>query len=324
MRTYRTILVTGCPRSGTTPVGANLGLAPRTRYLYEPFNPRHGLRTISRYYEVPGANGFSPESLDACVESIRHLRLDLRRYTGTGEHGWRRVVKRVIGSRAQVSYRLCRLDWRLETIIWKDPIACLTTAAVVDRHGLPVVVTVRPAAAVAASYKRMRWQPGVGAVLASLSQIGLDFPELRPWCERPADANPVIASALLWSVIYTTLLGWAESRPSIRFVSLQETIDRPLEVYRELYAELGLVWTRAVERGLRKQYDRKHAGPADRRRPLPPRAHVAHRGLDDVNTYGRDLLTPKERAIIAEMTGELEHRLSTACGERRVGNSAVL
>jgi hypothetical protein len=51
---------------------------------------------------------------------------------------------------------------------------------------------------------------------------------------------------------------------------------------------------------------------------------VAHRGLDDVNTYGRDLLTPKERAIIAEMTGELEHRLSTACGERRVGNSAVL
>ena len=160
MRHYRTILVTGCPRSGTTPVGANLALAAGARYLYEPFNPSYGLQAISRYYQLPGADGFSPGDLDACVEAIRTLRLELRRYDGPHDTGWRRRVKRVVGGRSHLSYWLCRLDWTLDTIVWKDPIACLSTAAVVDRHRIPVVVTVRPAAAVAASYKRLQWNPG--------------------------------------------------------------------------------------------------------------------------------------------------------------------
>src|SRR6476620_8525932 len=129
MRAYRTILVTGCPRSGTTPVGANLALAPGTRYLYEPFNPRYGLRSISRHYEVPGANGFSLNQFDRCVDAIRRLRLELKGYDWRAEEGWRRLVKRVVGSRCQVSYWLCRLDWSLHTVIWKDPTACLASAA---------------------------------------------------------------------------------------------------------------------------------------------------------------------------------------------------
>jgi hypothetical protein len=319
MRLHKTILVTGCPRSGTTPVGANLALAPGARYLYEPFNPRYGLRAISRYYEVPGANGFSPATFDACVEAIRHVRLDLRRYAGPDEGGWRRLVKRVIGSRAQVSYWLSRVDWTLKTVIWKDPIACFTSAAAVDRHDLPVLVTVRPAAAVAASYKRMHWQPGVPAVLASLSQIGISFADLRLRYERLAD-NPVIGAALLWSVIYTTLLQWAETRPQIRFVSLQDSVDRPTDVYRGLYECLGLQWTSRVERRLRKQYLLKHRGASH---PLPQRAHVTRRALGDINTYGRSLLTREEAHIIHEMTAELELRLSSACQESRTRNSAM-
>jgi hypothetical protein len=322
MRAYRTILVTGCPRSGTTPVGANLALAPGARYLYEPFNPRHGLRAIARYYEVPGANGFSPANFDSCVDAIRRLRLDLRPYHGSGERGWRRLVKRVVGSRAQVSYRLCRLDWTLRTVIWKDPIACFTSAAAVDRHDVPVLVTVRPAAAVAASYKRMQWQPGLPAVLASLAQVGIDFPELRLRYEHLAD-NPVIGSAVLWCVIYTTLLQWAETRPQIQFVSLQESIDRPAEVYRDVYQRLGLQWTPRVERRLRAQYLRSRTRAGTDAHPLPRRAHVARRGLEDVNTYGRRLLTQEEAAVVEDMTAELELRLSSACRESRIQNSAM-
>ena len=319
---YKTILVTGCPRSGTTPVGANLALAPGARYLYEPFNPAYGLRAISRYYELPGANGFSLEAFDRCVEAIRHLRLDLKRYAWPEERGMRRWIKRLVGSRSQVSYWLCRLDRTLETVIWKDPIACLASSAVVDRHGIPVLVTVRPAAAVAASYKRLTWEPGLPAVLTSLSEIGLDFADLRLKYQRHA-GNPVIGAALLWSVVYTTLLQWAETRPGIRFVSLQDSIDRPLEVYRELYQWLGLRWTAMVERGLRRQYqgkDTRRAAP----RPLPQRAHVSRRRLDEVNSYGSGLLTAEESAIIEEMTDELWNRLRAACREPNSARSASL
>ena len=309
MPACRTILVTGCPRSGTTPVGANLALAPGARYLYEPFNPTYGLRAISRYYEVPGANGFSPESFDGCVEAIRRVRLDLKRYDWPRETGLRRLAKRVIGSRSQLAYLLCRLDWALDTVIWKDPIACFTSSAAVDRHAIPVLVTVRPAAAVAASYKRLQWQPGLPAVLASLSQVGIGYPDLLSGYRERAE-NPVIGAALLWCVVYSTLLRWAESRPLMRFVSLQDSIDRPVDVYRDLYEWLGLRWTPRVERRLRKRYTNQNGVREASDPPLPQRAHVARRRLDEVNTYGRKLLSPEEASIIEEMTADLWLQLS--------------
>jgi hypothetical protein len=292
-------------------VGANLALAPGARYLYEPFNPTYGLRAISRFYEVPGANGFSPESFDACVEAIRRVRLDLKRYDWPREAGVRRLVKRLIGSRSQIAYLLCRLDWTLDTVIWKDPIACFTSSAAVDRHAIPVLVTVRPAAAVAASYKRMQWQPGLSAVLASLSQVGISYPGLLTRYQERAE-NPVIGAALLWCVVYTTLLRWAESRPLMRFVNLQDSIDRPTDVYRDLYEWLGLGWTARVERTLRKRYASQDGGSEAPSHSLPQRAHVASRRLDEVNTYGRKLLTPDEGNIIEEMTADLWRQLSAA------------
>jgi hypothetical protein len=315
MPTYRTILVTGCPRSGTTPVGANLALAPGARYLYEPFNPTYGLRAISRYYEVPGANGFSPERFDACVDAIRRVRLDLKRYDWPREKGVRRLVKRVLGSRSQFAYLSCRLDWTLDTVIWKDPIACLASSAAVDRHAIQVLVTVRPAAAVAASYKRLQWQPGLPAVLATLSQVGINYPDLlSPYRERAE--NPVIGAALLWCVVYTTLLRWAESRPLMRFVSLQDSIDRPREVYHDLYEWLDLRWTPRVERKLGKRYAGQDGASRSSTDQLPQRAHVTKRRLDEVNTYGRKLLTPDEADMIDEMTADLWRQLSSACAEK--------
>jgi hypothetical protein len=73
-RPRKVILVTGSPRSGTTPCGSNLALAPGVRYLFEPFNPNYGIRGISRFYEVPGANDFSMERFDECVRSSGKIR----------------------------------------------------------------------------------------------------------------------------------------------------------------------------------------------------------------------------------------------------------
>jgi hypothetical protein len=319
MRHYRTILVTGCPRSGTTPVGTNLALAAGAQYLYEPFNPSYGLRAITRYYQVPGADGFSPADLDACVEAIRTLRLDLRSYAARHDIGWRRRLKRLFGGRSHLSYWRCRLDWTLDTVIWKDPIACLSTAAVVDRHHLPVIVTVRPAAAVAASYKRLDWDPGVASVLDSLAQVGLEFPELRRRWLGAAD-EPAIGAALLWTVLYTTLLQWADSRPTIRFLSLQASLDDPVAVYRDLYGWLELPWSERVERKLLGEAHKGRIGPSAQQQPLPARAHVGHRRLDEINTYGRRLLTADEASMIEEMTGELWLRLQASC-TRPVGTS---
>jgi hypothetical protein len=312
-RARRTILVTGCPRSGTTPVGSNLALAPHARYLYEPFNPNFGMTAMSRFYEVPGANGFSSERCDACIEAIRSLRLDLKRFHWPRDTGVRRLVKRSFGGRARLAYLRCRFDWTLETVIWKDPTACFASREAAVRHGIPVVVTVRPAAAVAASYKRMQWDSGVSNVLNSLSQIGIVYPDLIADYGKYIE-DRAIGASLLWYVIYATLLRWAASTPNFHFLSLQDSIDRPIETYQALFRSLDLEWTPAVAERLRREYQRD--GASKRRTPseaLPQRAHVTGRSLSDVNTYGRKLLTPDEMLRIEDITGGLWERLAAAC-----------
>jgi hypothetical protein len=307
----RVILVTGMPRSGTTPCGSNLELARGARHLYEPFNPGYGMHGISRHYEVPGANDFTMERFDACIEAIRHLRLRLKRYYNPREVRGRRLVKWLFGDRARLAYWRCRLDRSVETIIWKDPNACFTARAAVDRHGIPVVVTVRPAAAVAASYKRMDWNPGLPQVLDSLAQVGITFPQLLADFGRFID-NRTVAAAMLWSVIYSTLMTWAQTRPQIRLVNVQETIEQPITCYRCLFDWLDLPWSQDVVDRLRRRYPPEE-GEAALSRALPQRAHVRRRSVSHVNTYGSRLLTAEEKEIIEDITGELWIRLQRAC-----------
>lgn len=312
-RERRLILVTGIPRSGTTPCGSNLELARGARHLYEPFNPGYGMHGISRHFEVPGANEFTMERFDRCIESIRRLRLRLKRYYNPREVGGvRRVVKWLAGDRARVAYWRCRLDPAVDTVIWKDPNACFATQAAVDRHRIPVVVTVRPAAAVAASYKRMGWEPGLPQVLNSLSQIGITFPRLLSDNERFI-GDRAVAAGMLWYVIYSTLMNWAETRPLIRLVNLQDTIDHPVEYYQDLYQWLDLPWSQQVAEGLRRRYPVEPPPPAAASDILPQRAHVRKRTLSRVNTYGADLLTAEEKEIIEHITGGLWARLQEAC-----------
>jgi hypothetical protein len=311
-RRRKVILLTGCPRSGTTPVGSNLALAPGARYLYEPFNPNFGLRVISRFYEVPGANTFSIETFDDCVDAIRRVRLDLRRGRFPREKGLRLLLKRLLGSRSHWAYLKCRLDWSLDTVIWKDPTACFAAKAAIDHHQIPVVVTVRPAAAVAASYKRMQWGSGIVKILASLEQIGIDYSSLMADYGKHLESHAT-GAALLWYVAYQTLLEWAETRPLICFVNLQDTIDHPVEMYSDLCERLGLVWTPSVADKLRRRYLSQTEAKQKPSQALPQRAHVSGRSLSDVNTYGKKLLTAEELRIIEEMTTELWLRLKAAC-----------
>jgi hypothetical protein len=139
--------------------------------------------------------------------------------------------------RSRRAYRLCRLDPFLSTVIWKDPIACFASKAAVDR--IPVVVTVRPATAIAASYVRMQWNSGLQPAMESLAQVGIVFPELMENFGKYLGNRPIEA-AMLWQVTYSTLLQWAETRPLIHFVSTQDSIDRPVDTYRSLFAVLDL------------------------------------------------------------------------------------
>jgi hypothetical protein len=295
------VLVTGTPRSGTTPVGDALAAAPGARTLYEPLNFHVGDRRISRYFEVPGAAGFSDATADALVHDIRALRLRLRPGLFPEDQGLRRLVKHVTGSRTLATYRQCRLDPALRTIVWKDPFATFLAPRVARDHGIPVVITVRPPAAVAASFKRLSWGFDTADLVARLGPQGEPYRDLvaRVTADRPAHNG-----AVLWHVVNDWLLRSCADIPNMHVVDLEQLVQHRTATLRWLYAELGLTWGPAIERHLRRTAGGD--GPAT---PTSGRAHDAKRDPAAVNTYWADVLDPHEVAFVEEINAELWERV---------------
>jgi hypothetical protein len=306
----RLILVTGSPRSGTTAVGHNLSLPISAGYLHEPFNVTVGIRDVQNHFEVVGARNFSAERLDAIMRGIVTLRLRWKSGVWPTDRGLRRLIKHFLGGRARLSFLRCLANPVLDTIIWKDPLAALLVNEISAGYGIPVVVTARPPEAIAASYVRMGWQPRVNNMLESFRQLGWRDNGLASRFGSEF-ARPAVAAAALWWLIYSKLTEWGAKNSNIHFASIQDIVDKPVDMYRHLYSLLNIPWSERISRRIQKDYEQSssiHPGTH-----LPKVAHIKHRNLDAVNVYGHELLTPADRQLICDMTGTLWTDVQRLC-----------
>jgi len=289
------------PRSGTTAVGDVLASAPGTAVLHEPFNYLVGLRDIPHYFVLPGGGEVSESIFDQWIAEIRALRLRYKPGVFPRESGFRRLIKRMLGGRAVNSYRRCVLTPGLETLIWKDPFACLAARYLHEAHGIPIVVTLRNPWAVAASFKRMRWAFNLEEIFsraASATRIEHSFDD-RIWQRRN---EPVVNAALLWSVVYSSVQDLLTQEDGLIGLSLDELIQRPTTVYAALFDRLGLSWTKSVERAVVSRYQAEQSEPQI---PVGEKAHDRKRDLASINQYWRNLLDDDEQALVTETCGEL-------------------
>ena len=299
------ILVTGTPRSGTTPVGDALAIAAGARTLYEPLNAHVGDRRVQRYFEVPGAGGFSEHTADELARDIARLRLDLRPGLFPEDHGLRRLVKRVVGSQTLSSYRKCRLDRRLRTVVWKDPFGVFLAERLAVRFGIPVLVTVRPPKAVAASFSRLGWGFDVRDLIRRLGE----HDRYTPLLTVPDLGRPAHNAAVLWHVVNDHLLEVSRRVPGVRFVDMDRLVADRTGTLRELYEDLGLEWGPAVEAHLARSS--RGDGPS---RPTGGRAHGGRRDPAAVNSYWSDVLSADEACVVDEVNADLWDRLRLHSG----------
>ena len=305
----RIVLVTGCPRSGTTAVGSVMAAGSYSRYLYEPFNFHSGVEQVSRYFEVPGSGDFSMETFDGIVQGIRAVNLELRSGLFPEDKGLKRLLKSAVGGRSRISYALCRMDWRLKTVIWKDPIAVFASLAAAQRHGIPVLVTLRDPVAVAASFRRMRWSFDLEDINRRLLPMGLDESYIIHSFKDHLHRS-VVNGAILWRLIYGAVLRWSNECDLIRFVDIGDIIKRPDAVYRELYDHYSLSWSAHVQRVINRKYASRSGRWTRSSEDLPRRAHIAGRNLAELNSYGEKLLEASEIRIIEEITGAIWSSIS--------------
>lgn len=307
---YRTILVTGSPRSGTTAVGHALSLGSKIRVLHEPLNFHSGMVNIENYFEVYDKNNLTDGRVISFCEDIQTLDLRLKnlmfndyiskvKYTGI-----RNYLRRLIGGRTKTSYLLCKLDPTLKIIIWKDPFACFLVEKIINEYDIDIVTTLRNPWSVAASFKRMKWSFDLDSLINRLNfSKSLTITDEYSGYDL---SNPVINGAVLWCLIYQFLLEVSIDHPQkIMWLDLDQMFSNPVEYYCNIYGKLGLTWNDKISKKICTMYSYK-----ERKTLASEVVHDWNRDRDSVNNSWKKYLDSTESTLVSNLSGDLWHRIT--------------
>jgi hypothetical protein len=294
MKQRRLILVTGAPRSATTPVGNLLAQCSGAVSLYEPLGPT-GLSWIRDPFPIVGQGlGIEPDELEKLIRQLAGLRLG--RFKPQAREGSPPTLQsRIFGSRTRHSARIARLQPWSRTIIWKDPHAVMMVPDLVD-NGLDVVVTARTPWAHAASYKRLGWRSKATQVYPRWSKKYGSCSVCENFLDRCNDN--VVSAALLWRMSYLPLLR-TRALSRVHLVTSEALERDERATYLDLLAELGLMPTSRLERTLSAQ--RRDGGAGD----MSQNAHDWKRSMASLNRYWQDVLSPDDLANVHAVTEDL-------------------
>jgi hypothetical protein len=297
----KVIVVTGPPRSGTTPVGDIVAHTPGAVSLYEPWGPTGDVR-FGEEFPIVGAGSLSQDDFTLWINDLRRLKLQLGAQSRPSHKDapfFRRLLLNVGGSRSLHSYRLARLRPFADTIIWKDPHAFLSLPALLDQ-GLPTVVTLRSPFAGAASYKRMGWVTQLEPIYRRYKErYGADA-LLEESVKMPP--CPVRSAASVWRMGALLI---QEQQASAHLFLVRSTALEVNEtaVYEALFFWLGVDPEKPMAHLANQQSKRS----ADKK--APNATHDWTRSLAQTNQYWKETLTPEEIEIVSTLAGDLAQEL---------------
>lgn len=302
----RLILVTGAPRTATTPVGNMLARCRGTVSLYEPLGPT-GLARIGPWYPMVGPGlGVDQDELPRLLDDLRAFRFGRMKPQERGSRG-SKLARTLFGSRTLHSARLARLQPWARTVIWKDPHAIFLAPDLVEA-GLDVVVTARTPWAHAASYKRLGWRSRAVEIYPRWAARYGRCDVCERFLERGQDS--VISAALLWRLSYLSLVRTRTTR-KIHLITSEELERDERTTYLRLIESLGLEPGRGVGKTLSKP--RREQGDSERSRKV----HDWTRSVASVNSYWKDVLTGGELESVQALTSDIvTHFFSERLEER--------
>lgn len=250
----RPIIVTGCPRSGTTFVGKVIGNSPEVFYIYEPFNgdAPHNLGMPERFIE-----------LDEKSSRPHRERIDDIVALGRPAHRWRKALRGALECRARSFDLAGRLAaWNLaynkdsfvrsSRVCIKDPLAFFAAEWMADTYDAQVVVMVRHPAGVISSYLALDWQSEIEAVRTrrvpatsnGLAQELADF--------RGHERDNVDGLLLQWRLFTEATLDLKARHPDWIFMIHDELCLYPEEHMRMAFDRLGLAYSDSIAGKLRR------------------------------------------------------------------------
>ena len=249
-RIGRPILVTGCPRGGTTLVGSILNASPQTTYVYEPFNVNqaHGVCRADfgiwfRYVHPGNEDEYKPalqRTLELQYNPFRQI------------FGLRRPKDILRFPVDLVAFAKGRRKGSRP--IMKDPIAVFSADWLAETFDMDVVVMIRHPAGFAASRKT---RGDVHGFSDFLQQPRLMEDSLHPFREeieqRVAEPGTgVEQSALLWKLIYHRASQYQKSHPEWLYPRLEDMSADPIAFFRRIAEHVGIPFDEDIEKAVRE------------------------------------------------------------------------
>ena len=148
------IIISGIPRSGTTPLGKVLSSIEGFSMIYEPFNVNQGINDINFNYPYPGKN--------ISVKEFQSIFNDLIQFKSSFKKGYlkhdnfaKKIIKTIFGNESSLSYLKAKKRSTNRQLLIKDPFLLFSSEELCLNH--KVIICHRPLKPLAASFKRMKW-----------------------------------------------------------------------------------------------------------------------------------------------------------------------
>lgn len=301
----RVLLVTGCPRSGTTWVGRVIATAPQTGYLLEPLN----VTRAHKYFSLPVTSWYQHITEENDAEFRGHFRDLLNgRATPRGDAlHWRDIGRpATVAAQWFRRHRQRHVAANARRMVIKDPISLLSAKWFAARFdALPVIVIRRPAAVVA-SIRSRGWLPDVDEILNQPGVRDKFFPDFDRWRaqhpKRPHHDPALYQGAVLWRLLHQVILKYQAEHPDWCYVCHEEISRQPTTQFQQLFARLDLPYLPRTDSFVAKTTSRR-----DSARGASSTSNVVRDTQANIDAW-KQHLTATEIGLIDELTHDVaEH-----------------
>ena len=247
----KAILITGCPRSGTTWLGRIISAPEDVRYVHEPFNPNspHPASTFrtSVFFERIASKDISRlDPLAGIFSGGNHLPPSSFRKVRIST--WLKWAASELGRRT------------VSLSVVKDPLAFLSVEAIAARFQPKVVVIFRRPEAVVSSFISRQWNFKLSEFISRVRPFGIWTDEQLAFAEN-ADDTPFERVAHMWRLLAIYGIRLREEHPDWHFVRYEDLVGNAEEELNRLCVDLGLEF-----KGERRDFMREMNRPSDRSR----------------------------------------------------------
>lgn len=289
------ILVTGIPRCGSTFTGKIMSLSSQLSYIQEPFNPNYGLVGADKHFPSIDANNPDDKYADLLNDLFSFSAKYKKNYSN--DNMFKKMVKFIIGPRAQVNYRIAKL-FRGDNVrlLIKDPDAALLSEQMYLEHDCNALILIRHPGAVYASFSRLG---GTLDISDFIQKNFFDIHQMPDHAEllKKVDKSPAEQIGLLWVYIYEILNAYFKKHSDWLMVLHEDISINPIPSFKKIFDWADIEFTDRIKR--------KITTLTNANNPVMARQNKMHdlsRNSASLADYWKKTVSDKDISMLKEIT----------------------